>query len=380
MSDDFNTSKMDNNIDMLEARIIDCLDNTDFDSIFKAFQDLKEPTLFIGSGGSSVAAKFIASIINEKNEIISEPKTPDEVWVSKITGYKKMIIVSSGGMNYGAKKAYEKGLDNGLTVITMSGSSRVTDEGNIKYTKTIKSEDSFISFAETLLPMIIALTYYIGDVEKSKKFVKSAFQLMRKNKINYPISENYEILGKDRFPTAAAFVESAMNESGIAIPTISGTYDELHGRTTSILQEKDRQLVYLLPVQQTEIDEFLHERLNECGIGDRITDVPAFYDDYILDDFYLTLQMISLCTSVAHEKGVDLSTMSDSNGRRHIPANNKAIEAWEAKNPGQSFWDVCDFRGLRSLALDLPEKSPGYYGPTGKFAEPDFGSEGRRKR
>ena len=61
----------------------------------------------------------------------------------------------------------------------------------------------------------------------------------------------------------------------------------------AILQEKDRQLVYLLPAQQTEVDEFLHERLNECGVGDRITDVPTFYDDYILDDFYLTLQMIS---------------------------------------------------------------------------------------
>ena len=379
MADVFNTNKMDYNIDMLETRIIDCLDNSDFDNIFKVFKGLDAPSIFVGSGGSSVASKFIASVINEKNAVIAEPKTPDEVWVSKLTGYKKMIIVSSGGMNYGARKAYEKGLNDGLEVITMSGSSRVTAEGNIKYTKAIKSEDSFISFAETLLPMIVALTYYIGDVEKSKEFVRSAFQLMRKNKINYPISENYEILGKDRFPTAAAFVESAMNESGIAIPTISGTYDELHGRTTSILQEKDRQLVYLLPAQQTEIDEFLHERLNECGVGDRITDVPTFYDDYILDDFYLTLQMISLCTLIAHEKGVDLSVMSDSHGRRHILANSEAIKVWEQLHPGQSFWDVCDFSGLRRLSMDTPEKSPGYYGPTGKFAEPDLGSEGRRK-
>lgn len=379
MSEGFNTNKMDNNIDMLETRILDCLEHTDFESAFEMFRSLDGPTLFVGSGGSSVAAKFIASVINEKNAIIAEPKTPDEVWVSKINGFKKMIIVSSGGMNYGAKKAYEKGLNAGLDVITMSGSSRIAKEGNIKYTKTEKSEDSFISFAETLLPMVVALAYYIGDIEKTKSFVKSAFQLLKKNKMNYPISNNYEIIGRDRFPTAAAFVESAMNESGIAIPTVSGTYDELHGRTTSILQQKDRQMIYLLPAQQAEVDEFLHERLSECGVGDRITDVSAFYDDYILDDFYLTLQMIELCISIAHERNVDLSVMADSNGRRHIPANIKAIEVWEQQHPGQSFWDVCDFRGLRSLAMDSPEKSPGYYGPTGKFAEPDLGEEGRKR-
>ena len=369
---------MDENLNQLENRLIDHLDNTDFDYIDKRFSDLKEPTMFVGSGGSFAAAKFIASVINEKNGIISEAKLPDEVRVSRNNQYHNMIIVSNSAVNYGAQKAAEKAMNDGVKVQTLSGNSNISKDDNIVYGHSLKSESSFISFDATLAPMAIALAYYLEDKQKAIDFIRDAFEKIRKNLIKLVITDNYEFIGKDRFPGATAFVESAMTESGIAVPILTATYDACHGRTTSMLQQENRQLIYLLSPESTELDNMLHDRLFECGIRDRITDVSSVYSDTILADFYLTLQMIYICAVLARKKGIDLSSMTNSEGKRlHIPANSLAIKTWEELHPGVSFWDECRFRELNQLEVNGEKKAPGYYGPTGKFAEPDMGDPSR---
>lgn len=370
---------MDENLNQLEDRLLDTLENTDFDYIEESFGALDGPTMVVGSGGSSAASKFVASVINEKNGIISEPKLPEEVRVAKNSQYKNMIIVSSSGINYGAQKASEKAMDDGVNVKVLSGSDKLSKEDNIIYSHTLSSENSFIAFASTLAPMVIALAYYLGDKQKAIDFVKEVFAVAKKNPIDFKEADNYEFVGKERFPGATAFVESAMNESGIATPTLTATYDACHGRTTSLLQQENRHMIYLLPKDTTELDTMLHERLAECGVEDRITDVNGIYSDTVLADFYLTVQMIHMCTTLARKKGVDLSSMTDSTGTRlHIPANMTAIKTWEQLHPGESFWDRCKFRELDQLRIDDEKKPPGYYAPTGKFAEPDMGKPGRK--
>ena len=176
---------MDENLNQLEDRLLDTLENTDFDYIEESFGALDGPTMVVGSGGSSASSKFVASVINEKNGIISEPKLPDEVRVAKNSQYKNMIIVSSSGINYGAQKASEKAIEDGVNVKVLSGSDKLSKEDNIIYSHTLSSENSFIAFASTLAPMVIALAYYLGDKQKAIDFVKEVFAVAKKNPIDF---------------------------------------------------------------------------------------------------------------------------------------------------------------------------------------------------
>ena len=64
------------NFHCLKERVIDSLDNTDWEYNRNELSKLNEPTLFSGVGGSSVVSEFGAKVINAKNGIVSVNSEP----------------------------------------------------------------------------------------------------------------------------------------------------------------------------------------------------------------------------------------------------------------------------------------------------------------
>lgn len=369
---------MNETIKMLKNRVMDCLESSDLDAIMQKFGEISEPTIIIGSGGSSVASKFIASVIEEKNGIICEAKLPEEVMRMNLKPYKNIIAVSRSGNSSGASKSFEYAKEFGVDCKLLTMSNQFDKEQNIIYQTSLEQENSFISFANTIMPMALALCYYIGDKNKAKRAISEFFDIARSNPTAVKLGDVYEIIGKESCPTACAFVESCLNESSIATPVVSGKYDMLHGRTTSILEQDNRQIIHIVAEQYTELDQFLDSRLADNGITEeRMTGIFADFGDFILDDFYLTLNMAYWCKDLAEAKGVDLTTMTNANGDRiHMPMDMRAIKLWEKEN-GKSFWeDKPDWSELNDIGKG--KHSAGFYAPTGKFAYCDMGVNGRK--
>ncbi len=371
----FEPKAMNENFAMLEKRLLDILDSTDIESVNAMFAEITEPTIIIGSGGSSVACQFLANLIAQKNENIVVSKLPDEVLHMNVRPYRNVVAVSYSGANWGVKNALDYAKESGLKTIMLTASETAQTDEIIHYGHTEKSEDSFISFAGTMAPMVVGLAYYLGDKEKAKIVIQNMFEKIESQEITAQDGNIFEIIGKEAYPAAAAFVESALSESSIGVPVTSGKYDECHGRSTSVLRQEDRQIIYFMD-KESELDQMWHERLGTAGVGDRVTDVTADYNDTVVNDFYLTLYMAHWVKDLATQKGVDLSTMSDETGKRiHLPADYRAIELWEAEHD-KSFWaGRPDWRGLDKVDAE-ERKSPGYYAPTGKFYEGGIGFTG----
>ena len=371
---------MDETLSMIRSRVMDCLDSSDLDKIMEQFASIQEPTIITGSGGSSVSAKFIATVLEEKNGIICQAKLPDEIWHMNLKPYKNILAVSGSGNNAGVNKAFDYAQNFGIDCKVVTHSDKFDKDANIVYGTSLKKEDSFISFANTIMPMALALCYYVGDKEQAKAMIAEMFDVMEQNPVAVKDGSIFEVIGKESCPTAAAFVESCLSESSIAVPVTSAKYDECHGRTTSAMQQKDRQIIYFMTEKESELDQFFHERFADNGVGpDRITDVFADFGDLICDDFYLTLAMANWCGELARVKGVDLTKMANVDGKRiHIPLDERAVEKWEEEHK-ESFWDrKPDWKGLVDVGKGV--HSPGYYAPTGKFFDGDFGPTGRKDK
>lgn len=370
-----NFCAMDETIRMLRDRVLDCLNATDLSEIMRKFGEIDSPTIVTGSGGSSVVAKFIAKVLNEKNGIICSDLLPEEILRTNLKPYKNLIAVSGSGNSFGAEIALNYATSCGLNCEILTHSSRFDKEKNIVYKTSLAEENSFISFANTIMPMALALCYYIGDIDKAKILISDMFDVARSNPVDVRAGEIYEIIGKESCPTACAFVESCLNESSIATPVVSGKYDMCHGRTTSVLNQDGRQIIHFVVEQDNEIDQFLRMRLGDAGVGERMTTTYADCGDYVLDDFYMTLKMAYWCSDLAKTKGVDLSAMSVAGKRIHLPYDERAVAIWERKN-GKSFW--ADGKPSWSELCEVGDgvRTPGFYAPTGKFACVDLGEPG----
>lgn len=370
-----NFSAMNETIRMLRDRVLDCLDSSDLKVIMHKFAQFDGPTIVTGSGGSSVVAKFIAKVLNEKNGIICSALLPEEILRTNLNPYKNLLAVSGSGNSSGTENALNYAKNCGLNCEILTHSNKFDKEHNIVYKTSLAEENSFISFANTIMPMALALCYYLGDINKAKFLISDMFDVSRSNPVNVCAGEIYEIIGKESCPTACAFVESCLNESSIATPVVSGKYDMCHGRTTSILNQDGRQIIYFLVEQDSEVDQFLRVRLSDAGVGKRMTTTYADCGDYILDDFYMTLKMAYWCCDLAKMKGVDLSSMTINGKRIHLPFDKRAVAIWEKVN-GKSFWsnDKPAWTELRDVGDGV--RAPGFYAPTGKFVSVNLGEPG----
>lgn len=286
---------MEENFKLLFDRIIDTLETTDLIKIKKQLENIKDNTVFIGSGGSKVVATFASKILNGSNV-----KSSRDLNYMGLNNIDNIMIFSYSGIGYTIENLLK---NNKKIYLFTNGNREYENVENIKYNSSLKSEHSFISLASTLMPMTILYNYYKNlEINRFKLILKDMFE--KSKNINIKNNNIYEILTGYDTLTASSYLESTMVESGIAVPIIHDKYDYCHGRTTTSYKSHNGLIYY---ENTKELDKLLLENLSKYY--SEIVKIEKYYsDDFIIDnDYYATVKSMYLTKKLAENKQIDLS-------------------------------------------------------------------------
>lgn len=278
------------NLKKILPRVLEALENTNLEDIFKKLADIKEPTIVTGVGGSSVVATFLAKVLNEKNHIIATFKFPRELKYMDLSGYKNVIAVSYSGRNIGVDASF----DNDLNKYLLSGSTR-ENINSLQYT-VLDEEYSYVSMAGTFIPLSIILMYYKYDLDLIKEILS-----IRKD---YDIDDSkvYEIMTSEKSITACTMLESTMVEGSLVAPVIHEKYNYCHGRT---MFNYYYQNVLIYFDDNSDLDKLFKDNLLKTYR--KVIMIERKYDDSIIDDYYQTYLCLLLCKKISELQGKDMS-------------------------------------------------------------------------
>lgn len=286
---------MEENFKLLFDRIIDTLETTDLIKIKNQLENIKDNTVFIGSGGSKVVATFASKILNGSNV-----KSSRDLNYMGLNNIDNIMIFSYSGIGYTIENLLK---NNKKIYLFTNGNREYENVENIKYNSSLKSEHSFISLASTLMPMTILYNYYKNlEINCFKLILKDMFE--KSKNINIKSNNIYEILTGYDTLTASTYLESTMVESGIAVTIIHDKYDYCHGRTTTSYKSHNGLIYY---ENTKELDKLLLENLSKYY--SEIVKIEKYYsDDFIIDnDYYATIKSMYLTKKLAENKQIDLS-------------------------------------------------------------------------
>lgn len=261
------------------------------------FKDVKGSTIFIGSGGSRVVASFVANVLEEKNKIITKVVDARDINYIDLSIYDNLFLVSSSGSNYGIKNACSKNISKYLFT---TRKTKISDESLLTY-EMIKRK-SFIALSDTIIPMAIALKYYLG--ENFEETLKDIFAKLDKS-INLNINDFVNIFTGIDTLSAGVFLESTLTEAGIAPSIINYKYDYCHGRST--LNKDSNSSAIVLVNKENEFDEELIDVIKDT-IKDYVI-INGISDVKIVNEFFLTLQSLYLAFNIAEWLDIDLANV-----------------------------------------------------------------------
>lgn len=232
-------------IERLEENVITSIQSSDLETIFKNLEELQEPTLICGVGGSHVISIFLEKVLEEKNKIIVKNITVEEYFMHDLTFYKNLLLVSHKGRNYGVKALLNAKQKKYLMT---ARKSRIEKETLIQY-QVVNGTKSFVAIENTIIPLSILLCYY-----------KTSTEIELPKKENYKIQtyQNIHIIYDELSKTAANFLESSLVEAGIAPVTLHTKYSLCHGRSNSI---NNSSLVIYMQATKSELDQLLIKEL-----------------------------------------------------------------------------------------------------------------------
>ena len=282
---------MEYNFFKLQDRVLSSIEKTDLIKVRDILSSIDGPTIVSGVGGSSVVSNFLKNILSIKNNIVCINVTARDLIYKNLKCYKNAIVCSYSGNNLGVDTTFNNNLNHYLF-------SKNKREGviNIKY-EVADIEQSFISLSSTLIPMTIALIYYLdGDIS----IIKDILNI--KEEFIVETSDIYEILTGFNTSTASKFIESTMTESGIGIPILHDKYDYCHGRST-LGYHFDSSLIFFNT--NSGLDMLYEKELK--NYYKKIIQFNKKYDDDIVNDYYFTYLSMLLCKKIAEQKGRDLS-------------------------------------------------------------------------
>lgn len=281
---------MDVTISKILPRVLDSLEKTDLNQIFKTLEGIKEPTIVTGVGGSSIVAEFLAKVLNEKNHIIATFKFPRDVKLMDLSGYKNIISVSYSGKNIGVDASF----DNDLNKYLLSGSTR---EGINSLQYVVEDEEfSFVSMAGTFIPLSIILMYYKNDVDLIKDI------LSIKKSFDIDDSKIYEIMTSEKSKTASTMLDSTLVEGSLAAPIFHEKYNYCHGRTMFNYYFQNP-LIYF--DDNSDLDKLFKENLFKTYR--KVIMIDSKYDDSVINDYYQTYIALLLCIELSRKQNKDMS-------------------------------------------------------------------------
>lgn len=281
---------MDVTISKILPRVLDSLEKTDLDRIFKTLESIKEPTIVTGVGGSSIVAQFLAKVLNEKNHIIATFKFPRDVKLMDLSGYKNVISVSYSGKNIGVDASF----DNDLNKYLLSGSSR---EGINSLQYVVEDEEfSFVSMAGTFIPLSIILMYYKNDINLIKDILSTT------KSFDIDDSKLYEVMTSERSVTASTMLDSTLVEGSLAAPVFHEKYNYCHGRTMFNYCFQNP-LIYF--DDDSDLDKLFKENL--FSTYRKVIMIDSKYEDSVINDYYQTYLALLLCIELSKKQEKDMS-------------------------------------------------------------------------
>lgn len=282
----------DYNYGKLEERIEYSLQHTK-DEFYEELKQIKGPTLITAVGGSMVAAIFLSKVLEQKNKIICLVEELDQVEAHSPKLFQNLIVVSASGKNHGVKEILKKNFQKKY-IVTMNKQKK-KDITLLNY-EVLDKEESFISLANTLLPIANLVKYYT-----EKELVPN------RNKKNLSLNNNpnldFEVFYDETSKTTANFLESTFIEAGLGNLITHDKYSYCHGRST-LASKRNSNAIYLLS-RKKDIDTCLLE--NIPLLYENVFLLESKETDSILIDYDLLKQAYGLVYELAKILKRDLS-------------------------------------------------------------------------
>ena len=286
----------------LETRLLDANNNIDSSNNYKVLDSITDVSVNIGSGGSYPAAIFSSKVLTYQG-LPSFHMTPRDAMYN-VMGVKNLIAYSWGGRNYAVKRTM---LDYQNPIVAHASSEQLFKKEIRFYYEGMDKEKSFISEADTLIPMGELLKYYLHSEHlNEKEYLNNIIRETFNTTMDYDVnSEVFEIMTGDDTNVSAHILESTMTESGIGIPLLHEKYDYCHGRSvTSSTNRGKHTLIYLLN-QETELDRTLLELIPH-NYKNVIT-LRSDTKERIVGEYILSLKSVLLCNHISQIKKRGLS-------------------------------------------------------------------------
>ena len=283
----------DYNYDVLESRIKYSLQNTS-STFYSDLENIKGNTLITGVGGSKIVAIFLKKVLETKNEILCEVEELDRIQYKNKNQYQNIIVVSASGNNFGVKQVLEYKIPN--KYLLTSNKKKKKDTHLLTY-EMVEKEDSFISLANTLVPIANLVHYYtdnkrIENKTNEKEYLK-----------NIDINLDFEVMYDYESDVTANFLESTFIEAGLGNLILHDKYSYCHGRSTLAGKRKSN-LIYLLS-KNSDLDKELLE--NVPLVYPNILLLESKEKDHVLADYDLLKQAYSFIYQLSKVTKKDLS-------------------------------------------------------------------------
>lgn len=286
---------MEDNFEFLLPRIIDTLEKSNLIKIKEQIENIKGNTIITSVGGSSVVAKFLNHILNEKN--ISICKSPRDLEYEKLDKFDNIFGVSYSGKGYVVDSILKN--DKKKYLLT-NNSNEYKEIEKIEYKNSIEKEHSFISLASTLMPMSILLSTKYN--KETKDIIIDIFDKIKKEINEIKNNNVYEIIYGNEVISAVTYLETTMVEAGISLPILHEKYSYCHGRTTMSYNNKHG-LIYFN--SEKEYDKIILEEWNKYYT--ELVKIDKYSEETLLNDYYATLKCMYITKNLAKNQNKDLS-------------------------------------------------------------------------
>ncbi len=265
--------------------------------LLKEFANIKGASITCGAGGSRVVAEFLRLVLEKKNKCLVNTCGLRDLNHLDLKQYKNLIITSHSGSNYGVRQALEK---EATCYLLSTRKTKVKGETLLHY--EMENRKSFIALNATIVPMAILLKYYLEDAYTST--LERIFAHLDKE-VEIPKSDVINIFSGVDTKVAEVFLDSTLVEAGLGIPIIHSKYDYCHGRST--LNKSHQYSAIYLENLENDLDRVIKQVL-ENSMNDFVL-IKGFSEDEVINQFYITLQIVYLCVNLAKEKNVDLANI-----------------------------------------------------------------------
>lgn len=297
------------NFNMLVKRIMDSNSNMDTSYTKSILQNIQDPCICIGTGGSRGASLFASKVLALKNKIISTNCEPRDILYQELNCYRNLLAITYGNNNHGIDIALKCAREAGLKTFILTANDELNGQDEIlPYKGILEKEYSFISLASTLTPMSIMLKYYldIDDLQLNcllEQLYSNAGDEITTKSIKY--LKTIEVMSGDNTYVAAEILQSTIIEAGLGIPVIHEKYSYCHGKSTLSYHQTGNVIVYLINGDETELDKKL--LLEISSSYEEVIILRSNCNDKIISEFDLALKSLFLCKKIASNMDKDLS-------------------------------------------------------------------------